>query len=182
MARPGGADPGRSAAGLNIALRPTPHFLIDSDEWWTSAPRDESWWQVWFEQYRTFALHHADLAARSEAQALILGGGWLAPALPGGLLADGSPSGVPQDAEARWQNLLAEVRQHYQGQLIWAMPAQAIKDPPAILKQRRPGRPGPEYPRRANSWKLPWASRSTTGWMSRCALSKRWKVSHCSCQ
>jgi len=122
-----------AAAGLNIALRPTPHFLIDSQEWWTSAPRDESWWQVWFEQYRTFALHHADLAARTEAQALILGGDWLAPALPGGLLADGSPSGVPQDAETRWQNLLAEVRQHYQGQLVWAMPAQAIKDSPPFL-------------------------------------------------
>jgi hypothetical protein len=121
------------AAGLNIALRPTPRFLISSDEWWTSAPRDASWWQVWFEQYRTFALHHADLAARMEAQALILGGGWLAPALPGGKLADGSPSGVPQDAEARWKNLLAEVRQHYQGQLIWAMPAQAIKAPPSFL-------------------------------------------------
>ncbi len=33
---------------------------------------------------------------------MILGGGWLAPALPGGVLADGTPSGVPQDAEQRW--------------------------------------------------------------------------------
>jgi hypothetical protein len=120
-------------AGLNIALRPTARFFIDSDEWWTRAPRDESWWQVWFEQYRTFALHHADLASRSKASALILGGGWLAPALPGGMLADGTPSGVPQDAEQRWQDLLVEVRAHYQGQLIWAMPAQAIKTPPTFL-------------------------------------------------
>jgi hypothetical protein len=120
-------------AGFNIALRPTPRFFINRDEWWNSAPRDESWWQVWFEQYRTFALHHADLAARSEAPALILGGGWLAPALPGGVLADGTPSGVPQDAEQRWLALLAEVRAHYQGQLVWAMPAQAIKNPPAFL-------------------------------------------------
>lgn len=121
------------SAGLNVALRPTPRFLINSDEWWTSAPRDGSWWQVWFEQYRTFALHHADLAARTEAQALILGGGWLAPALPSGKLADGSPSGAPQDAEARWRNLLVEVRQHYPGQLIWAMPTQSIKNPPPFL-------------------------------------------------
>ena len=121
------------ATGLNIALRPTPRFLINRDEWWTSAARDESWWQVWFEQYRSFALNHADLAARTEAQALILGGGWLAPALPGGKLADGSPSGVPQDAETRWQNLLAEVRHHYQSQLIWAMPAQSTGLPPAFL-------------------------------------------------
>ncbi len=96
------------AAGLNIAIRPSPRFLIDREEWWTSAARDESWWQVWFEQYRDFALHHADLAARTEAQALILGGGWLSPALPGGKLADGSPSGVPAGcrgalAELCWQ-------------------------------------------------------------------------------
>ena len=120
-------------AGLNVAIRPTPRFFISSADWWTSAPRDASWWQVWFEQYRTFALHHADLAARSKVQALILGGSWLSPALPGGLLADGSPSGVPADAELRWLNLIAEVRQHYKGQLVWAMPATGIASPPAFM-------------------------------------------------
>ena len=120
-------------AGLNVAIRPTPRFFIGSGDWWTTAPRDLSWWQVWFEQYRTFALHHADLAARSKVQALILGGGWLSPALPGGLLPDGSPSGVPADAELRWLNLISEVRQHYKGQLVWAMPAGSIQSPPAFM-------------------------------------------------
>jgi len=121
------------SAGLKVALRPTPRFLINQDEWWSSAPRDDSWWQVWFEQYRLFALHQADLATRAGASALILGGGWLSPALPGGILADGSPSGAPPDAETRWQNLIAETRQHYAGQLIWAMPARNIAAAPAFL-------------------------------------------------
>jgi hypothetical protein len=35
------------------------------DEWWAEAPRDEpGWWPVWFAEYRTFVLHHAELARR----------------------------------------------------------------------------------------------------------------------
>jgi hypothetical protein len=99
-----------------------------------SAPRDFSWWQVWFEQYRAFALHNADLASTSSASALILGGDWLGPALPNGTLPDGSSSGVPPDAEARWITLLAEIRSRYKGTLLWAMPHTSILAPPPILK------------------------------------------------
>lgn len=114
---------------LNTAIYPTPGFNIPVDEWWQSAPRDFSWWLVWFAHYRTFLMHHADLAARSQANALVLGGEWLAPALPGGLLADGALSGVPADGEARWRSLLAEVRGRYNGQLLWAMPTGAAPPP-----------------------------------------------------
>jgi hypothetical protein len=81
-----------------------------------------------------FLLHHADLAARSNAQALILGGEWLGPALPGGILADGTPSGVPVDAEARWRSLIQEVRTHYTGPIFWALPySLASENPPSFL-------------------------------------------------
>jgi len=126
------ADQAR-ARSLNIAFYPQPNFPTQSADWWMEAPRDDSWWTVWFDQYRTFALHHADLAARSGASALILGGDWLAPALPGGILADGSPSGVPVDAEKRWRDLLTEVRSHYQGTLMWAIPYRDIKNAPVFL-------------------------------------------------
>jgi len=62
------------------------------------------------------------LAAQTEAQALVLGGDWVAPALPGGSLADGSPSGVPADAEDRWKAIIAEARQHFSGKIWWASP------------------------------------------------------------
>lgn len=109
--------------GLQVAVFPTPHFNDSASKWWKSASRDYAWWLVWFERYRTFILHHADLAQVSGAQALILGGDWINPALPGGLLADGTPSNVLADAEARWEGLIAEVREHFTGELIWAIPA-----------------------------------------------------------
>jgi hypothetical protein len=118
---------------LNVALFPRPNFPGKPSDWWSKATRDESWWTVWFDQYRTFALHHADLAARSGASALVLGGDWIDPALPGGTLADGSPSGVPDDADKRWRDLLTEVRSHFQGTLMWAIPYRKIQDPPAFL-------------------------------------------------
>jgi hypothetical protein len=108
--------------GLNVALNPTPQFPLGQAEWWASAPRDFAWWLQWFERYRTFILHHADLAQAQGAQALIVGGDWVGPALPGGMLADGASSGVPGDAEDRWRGILAEVNARFSGALLWAMP------------------------------------------------------------
>jgi hypothetical protein len=123
-----------SERGLQIALKPTANFLTSSNEFWLKGARDLSWWQVWFERYRNFVLHHADLAAKSGAQALILGGDWVIPALPNGTLPDKSPSGVPIDAEARWRMLLNEVKAHYGGPLFWSISyTQATTSPPPFL-------------------------------------------------
>lgn len=110
------------AANLNVGIFPIPHFATSASDFWTSAPRDPSWWANWFDHYRAFAVNYADLAARTGSQALILGGDWLTPALPGGLLKDGSPSGVPDDADARWNAILAEARQHFGGKIWMALP------------------------------------------------------------
>jgi hypothetical protein len=106
--------------GLNVALFPTPTFTKTAEDWWQGAPRDFAWWIGWFERYRNFILYHADLARASGAQSIILGGDWIQPALPGGILADGSPSGVPADAGARWRELIAEIREHFDGEVFWA--------------------------------------------------------------
>jgi len=121
--------------GLNTAIFPTPKFQSPVEEWWQDAPRDFSWWEVWFNRYEAFILHHADMAARSGAGALILGGEWIAPALPGGLLADGTPSGVPTDAEIRWRDIIEKVRSRYSGQVFWALnyPAVGFENSPAFL-------------------------------------------------
>lgn len=120
--------------GQNIALFPTPNFGGQSALWWTQARRDFAWWIAWFDQYRAFLLHHADLASQSGAQALIIGGDWLGPALPGGRLADGSPSGAPADAELRWREIIALLRQHYNGYIWWALPfSEAAAGAPPFL-------------------------------------------------
>jgi len=110
------------AQNLNVALYAAPRFLPSSADFWMKAPRTPEWWQTWFDRYRAFALYHADLAAQSGAQALILGGESVFPALPGGTLPDGSSSNVPSDAEARWRAILTEVRQRFNGQILWAHP------------------------------------------------------------
>ena len=119
--------------GMNIALYPSTRFNIPVNEWWQSAPRDYSWWLIWFDQYSKFILHHADLADQSDAQALILGGEWVAPALPGGTLPDGTSSGVPSDAEARWRDLVADVRERFDGVLLWALPYTEVDNLPPFI-------------------------------------------------
>ncbi|HUV28580.1 MAG TPA: hypothetical protein VMW34_14565 [Anaerolineales bacterium] len=120
--------------GLRIAYHPNPNFLTDKDEWWMSSTLDFAWWQVWFERYSNFILSFADKAQMDGASGLVLGGEWVSPALPGGLLPDGSPSGVPADAEQRWREIVAEVRNRFDGTLFWALPAtnDRINAPPFI--------------------------------------------------
>jgi hypothetical protein len=125
--------PAYRQTGLSVALFPTPRFPLPADRWWQESLRDFPWWVVWYERYRGFILHSADLAAQADAQALVLGGEWVLPALPGGVLADGSPSGVPADAEIRWRALIDEVRLRYSGKVIWAIPYQSTQSPPRFL-------------------------------------------------
>lgn len=110
------------AANLNVGIFPIPHFATSAADFWTKAPRDAVWWQNWFDHYRAFAVNYADLAARTGSQALVLGGDWLSPALPNGKLSDGTPSGVPDDANARWNAVITEVRQHFNGKIWMAVP------------------------------------------------------------
>jgi hypothetical protein len=110
------------AINLNVALFPQPRFAADMNDFWGNAPRDANWWNTWFIHYRAFVIHFADLASITGSQALVIGGDWIAPALPGGKLVDGSPSGVPADAETSWKSLIGEVRQHFRGTLIFALP------------------------------------------------------------
>jgi hypothetical protein len=120
--------------GISVAIFPQPVFPLSDSEWWATSTRDFSWWQVWFERYRNFALYHADLAAKSNANALILGGEWLTPSYPNGTLQDGSPSGVPADAETRWRMLIQEIKSRYNGPIFWAVtPQQAQNNFPKFL-------------------------------------------------
>ncbi|NOY99089.1 MAG: carboxypeptidase regulatory-like domain-containing protein [Chloroflexi bacterium] len=119
------------ALNLNVALFPAPNFPAPAADWWRDAPRDPGWWEDWFDRYRQFALHHADLAARNDAQTLILGGDWLA----GGLV-DGEASGVPADADVRWQAIISDIRARFNGAIWWALPYTpgSLQSTPAFLE------------------------------------------------
>ena len=121
--------------GLGVSLRPSLRPLAgDSGAWWISAPRDAGWWAVWYESYRSFILTYARLAAEAGVEKLVLGGPEAAPALPDGRLPDGSPSRSPSDAEARWRNLIAEVRSAYGGRLAFEIElGRSLQPPPPFL-------------------------------------------------
>lgn len=125
---------GVRAVGVEVALFPMLRFPGPATVWWAQAERSFGWWNSWWDRYTTFALHHADTAQRIGARALVLGGPWVTPALPGGTLADGSPSAVPADAEQRWRALFQAVRARFNGQVVWALPEeQALHAPPPFL-------------------------------------------------
>ncbi len=118
---------------FTIGLYPQANFPVAVDQWWQDAPRDFPWWVSFFERYSNFILHHAKVASNA-AEPLILGGDWLNPALPGGTLADGSPSNVPEDAEARWRSLIQQIRGRYSGAIGWALSYPGgLKNPPPFL-------------------------------------------------
>jgi hypothetical protein len=107
---------------LEAAIFPEARFAGSAADFWKNAPRDPAWWRAWFDHYRAFAVNFADLATQTGAQTLILGGEWVAPALPNGRLADGSDSGAPGDVEAQWKRIITEVREHFDGKVLWALP------------------------------------------------------------
>jgi hypothetical protein len=106
---------------LQVALHPQPQFPGEAEDWWAATPRNFSWWNSWFDQYHDFAVHFAEAAETQGIEILILGGDWLSPALPGGKLASGEPSGVPADAELRWAEIIEDVRSQFSGTIAWSM-------------------------------------------------------------
>lgn len=124
------------AQNFSVALYAAPRLFPSTPDFWFQSPRSAEWWETWFSRYRAFALYHADLAQQAGAQSLILGGEAVMPALPGGLLPNGAPSGVPADAENRWRAILTEVRQRFSGQVLWAHPYRdSLLPAPAFVNQ-----------------------------------------------
>jgi len=121
--------------GLQVAFHPQPQFPGNTDDWWSAAPRTFSWWNSWFDQYHMFAVHFAEAAERQGIETLILGGDWLYPALPGGKLATGEPSGVPADAELRWTKILQDIQSRYSGTISWSMSLPAWQRKPTYLNE-----------------------------------------------
>jgi len=117
--------------GLQVAIHPQPHFPASPSDWWLDAPLDFSWWNSWFDQYHAFAIHFAETAQIQGADMLILGGDWLIPALPGGKLANGDPSGVPADSGLRWIEIMNDVNARFSGTIAWTMslpPGSSVPD------------------------------------------------------
>ena len=107
--------------GLSVAYYPLIVYPQSPNSWWENNPHDAAWWNGWFISYQAFILDQAAQAEKNHAGMLIMGGPEAMPAMPGGLLKNGSSSGVSPDAFARWQNIITGVRNIYHGPLVWAV-------------------------------------------------------------
>ncbi|MDK2980102.1 MAG: hypothetical protein PWQ55_449 [Chloroflexota bacterium] len=108
--------------GETIGMYPQPRFDTATADYWANAERSFNWWQDWFVRYQRFILNYADYAETHGIQTLIIGGSEVAPAFPNGKLANGNSSNVPYDAADKWSALIDEVRNHFSGQLFFALP------------------------------------------------------------
>lgn len=128
--------PAAKALGLDLVIFPTVDLGLNSDAWWASAQKNSDWWQSWFDRYREFLLNYADLAAQLNAKALILGDPGIRPSLPGEIVTGSTESTSPPNANARWQQLIREIRSRYKGQLVWALTLPGnISNPPSFLNE-----------------------------------------------
>jgi hypothetical protein len=118
-----------SSQGFTVGLFPQigPFHTIES--WWGSGRRTEVWWNAFFDSYSEFILSYAKTAQNSSAEFLILGGKALLPAFKNGQFPDGSESDVPIQFNDTWLTLIDEIREIYQGDLVWATNAHFEIDP-----------------------------------------------------
>ena len=115
--------------GLSTGLFPQigPYDLIE--EFWLSKHHTDAWWQEFFSTYRNFLINYANIAELSGTRVLIIGGKHLLPAFEDGSLPDGTETDVPFAFDNRWMELLAEIREVYTGEIIWATHINQQMDP-----------------------------------------------------
>jgi hypothetical protein len=118
------------ALGLQAAVYPHVRFPDGIDEWWRSVLPSEVWWQIWLEQYRSFIIHYAMLAEKTHAEALILGGDWLTPTLPGPSGYDHIYTAQPGNINNIWTELIQDIRGYYHGTIVWHLEYDQLSKPP----------------------------------------------------
>ncbi|TMQ47380.1 MAG: hypothetical protein E6K71_10130 [Candidatus Eisenbacteria bacterium] len=89
------------ARGIRVLLKP--HIWTRGGWSGSIAMKNEEDWARWFAGYREFILHYADLAERSGAEALAVG----------------TELGGTTAREREWRAIVAEVRRHYHGTLVY---------------------------------------------------------------
>jgi len=119
--------------GLKTGLFPQLLFPNGNDVWWSQAnTADDTWWQNWFIQYRWYIYQFADLAQKTEAEYLVLGGEWVLPALP----LDGhfEEYNQPGNVEQLWVDTIDRVRKRFGGIIAIQVPIEEVPGiPPSLL-------------------------------------------------
>ena len=91
---------------------------------WDESTRDSGWWQSYHDRYQRFILNYADLAQLMEVEAIIIG----------------DPRVIQQmefspDSEARWLQLISDIRSRYKGKIIAAISLPSVREVPGWISE-----------------------------------------------
>jgi hypothetical protein len=106
---------------LNAAIFPRVSFPNSAAGYWSTAKRDEGWWDSWYDRYHRYIMQVADWATLTGAKTIILGDPEVIPSMGNGVLADGSKSNAPSDADDKWRQLVKDVRSNFSGTILGAV-------------------------------------------------------------
>jgi hypothetical protein len=109
------------ASGLQVVLFPLVTFPQGAEAYWDSARRDEGWWITWYETYHRYMMQVVSWASANNVDAIIVGDPGLSPTFTYGLLADGTSSKSPDDADEQWRQLIRDIRTGYSGMILGAV-------------------------------------------------------------
>lgn len=126
-------------AGYTVILYPQLNYVQETSYWWFSAPINDAWWTVWFEQYEQFVSHFATIAQRNGIDIFVLGADNILPALPQQTLPNGNEINHPKNIAQIWKDVLKHTRINFDGEVFWATNSTAIQTMPTTLKNNADG-------------------------------------------
>lgn len=115
--------------GFDTGLFPQIGPYNEIENWWNSKAHSEAWWSTFFTSYRDFVLAYAKLAQSTGVNYLFVGGKQLLPAFEGGVLPNGSDSSAPIGLDINWLEIISDLRDSFDGQIIWVTNANQKMDP-----------------------------------------------------
>lgn len=104
------------AANVRLAVHPVtcPYNPYGPCDYFASAPLGPAYWNAWFAAYERHLLTQAEVAQAAGAEMLVIGDYKLQPALPG------QPT-APPEADARWRQIIGNVRARFTGALAFEL-------------------------------------------------------------
>jgi len=109
---------------LEIGLFPQIGPLNNKEQSFDWNQQNDAWLADWFNSYRQFILNYTKLADNSGLDYLVIGGKHLLHALP-----DNHPIYLQDQIEDDWRALISDIREQFDGNLLWATNAGTQIDP-----------------------------------------------------
>jgi hypothetical protein len=124
-----------TSQNLIPAYFPQVNFSEYFENFWESGRKDTGWWITLYERYERFILDNVDLAVLMNVNAIIIGDPTMSPSMQNGMLSNSDSSMSPEDADARWSQLIQDIRARYTGKIIGVLAVPSNNIMPSWLSE-----------------------------------------------